>query len=199
MEVVNILTPRARPIVLAIAGPNGSGKTTLSRALTMVGTYINADDIKKGNGLTDLEAAQQAEALREAVVRNRQSFSFETVLSTERNLLLLKRAQKGGFEVECIYVITQNAGINIARVRERAQSGGHSVPEEKIRSRYFKALDLLPQVVEVCDRIAVYDNTHEFALLLTKMKNRFEFYPNSYWTLKKLKALVNFDQYIQQS
>ena len=52
-----------KPIVLAFAGPNGSGKTTVSRSLSVFGTYINADDIKEEYGLTDLDAALQAEAL----------------------------------------------------------------------------------------------------------------------------------------
>jgi Uridine kinase len=36
-----------KPIVLAFAGPNGSGKSTVTRGLPVLGTYVNADDIKK--------------------------------------------------------------------------------------------------------------------------------------------------------
>ena len=38
--------------------------------------------------------------------------------------------------------------------------GGHSVPEEKIKSRYFKALALIPEWVEICDIVHIYDNTN---------------------------------------
>jgi len=93
-----------RPVVLVFAGPNGSGKTTAKSGIPDFGTYVNADDIKKEYGLSDLEAAQQAELLRNTLLENRVDFSFETVLSTERNILLLERAKSRGYEVQCVYV-----------------------------------------------------------------------------------------------
>lgn len=38
--------------------------------------------------------------------------------------------------------------------------GGHGVPEEKIKSRYYKALDLISELVEICDIVHIYDNTN---------------------------------------
>jgi len=75
---------RKKPTVMVFAGPNGSGKSTVTRGLPIWGTYVNADDLKRDYDLGDLEAAQKAEALLESGC----DFSFETVLSTERNLLL---------------------------------------------------------------------------------------------------------------
>ena len=51
MEHGSILMIKRKPIVLAFAVPNGSGKTTVTRRLPVVGTYVNADDIKKEYGL----------------------------------------------------------------------------------------------------------------------------------------------------
>ena len=56
------------PEVMAIAGPNGSGKTTVTALTDIKGVYINADDIKRATHCGDLEAAQQAERLREEFV-----------------------------------------------------------------------------------------------------------------------------------
>src|SRR5690554_1670157 len=122
-----------RPLLLVFAGPNGSGKTTVSRGLPVLGTYVNADDLKKSYGLTDLEAAQQAEALRRELLNMGADFSFETVLSTDRNLLFMQKAKAKGYEVQCIYVLTCDANINVARVKARYAAGGHDVPEEKVR------------------------------------------------------------------
>jgi predicted ABC-type ATPase len=133
-----------KPIVLVFAGPNGSGKTTAVQGFTVFGAYVNADDLKTEYSLTNLEAAQQAELLRNALLNKRVDFSFETVLSTKRNLTLLKKAKKQGYEVQCIYVLTCNENINVARVKARHASGGHYVPENKIRKRYHKALALIP-------------------------------------------------------
>lgn len=57
------------PEVIVFAGPNGSGKSTITRLAKTIGKYINADDIKRTNLCTDLEAAQRAEALREKSVQ----------------------------------------------------------------------------------------------------------------------------------
>ena len=79
------------PEVIVFAGPNGSGKSTITRMAKTVGLNINADDIKKTTLCSDLEAAVKAEELREKMLQEKKNFTFETVLSTERNLNLLKR------------------------------------------------------------------------------------------------------------
>jgi len=137
----------SRPVVLVFAGPNGSGKSTIARMVPHYGVYINADDLKKEYSLTDLEAAQKADELRNKLLDEKADFTFETVLSTDRNLHLLQRAKESGYEIQCIYVLTCNADINVARIRSRVLEGGHDVPEDKIRSRYVKTLELLPQVI----------------------------------------------------
>jgi len=178
-----------KPIILMFAGPNGSGKTTVKRALPTFGTYINADDLKEEYGLTDLEAAQQAELLRNTLLEKSASFSFETVLSTERNLLLLERAKERGYEIQCIYVLTCDENINVARVKARYEAGEHDVPEDKIRARYHRALALLPRLINVCDKIIVYDNSVEPLLILSKDGEKIERRPNGCWSESALRKL----------
>ena len=117
------------PEVVVFAGPNGSGKTTITRMAKVVGDYINADDIKRTTLCSDLEAAVKAEELREKMIAKQRDFTFETVLSTERNLLLLKKAKENGYFVRGIYVLTSNVNINVVRVNAREALGGHGVPE----------------------------------------------------------------------
>ena len=84
-----------RPEVVVFAGPNGSGKSTITELIKPPMDYINADEIKKNMKCSDLEAAQLAEKQREEHIEQMNEFCFETVLSTERNLRLLKRAKSG--------------------------------------------------------------------------------------------------------
>lgn len=72
--------------------------------------------------------------MREEAISNNNSFTFETVLSTERNLNLLKKAKEQGYFIRGIYVLTSDVNINIMRVLSREALGGHGVPEDKIRS-----------------------------------------------------------------
>jgi predicted ABC-type ATPase len=154
------------------------------------GVYINADDLKEEYTLTDIEAAQKAEALRNRLVEKKADFTFETVLSTERNLHLLRKAKENGYEVQCIYVLTCNANINVARVRGRVREGGHDVPEGKIRIRYGKALKLLPKIIDVCDKIVMYDNSVMPSLIFKKDEDGSEYFPTDIWSMKKLKELL---------
>ena len=84
------------PRLLVFAGPNGSGKSTITERIKTVGKYINADEIKKQLDCSDIEAAEIAEVTREYLVKNKEDFTFETVLSTPRNIDLMKRARDAG-------------------------------------------------------------------------------------------------------
>ena len=144
------------PEVVVFAGPNGSGKSTITRMAKIVGEYINADDIKRTTLCSDYEAAIKAEELREQMIRQKKDFTFETVLSTDRNILLLKKAKRQGYFVRGIYVLTANPDINVARVHAREALGGHGVPEDKIRTRYYRALKLIPELTEICDILHIF-------------------------------------------
>ncbi len=50
-----------KPEIIVFAGPNGSGKSTVTKLAKIIEPYINADDIKRANYCSDLEAAQLAE------------------------------------------------------------------------------------------------------------------------------------------
>lgn len=183
------------PEVMFFAGPNGSGKSTITRMAKTAGVYINADDIKRSSLCSDMEAAIKAEELRENAIDKRIDFTFETVLSTDRNLLLLKKAKEKGYFVRGIYILTANPEINVVRVRIREASGGHGVPEDKIRSRYDKALALIPQLIDVCDILHIYDNTSEPFRIFKKRKNVYYRWTNDYWTEEEIAELTGIDNY----
>lgn len=189
-ETISMDKNHRKPIVLVFAGPNGSGKTTITRGLPTFGTYVNADDIKAIHNLSDLEAAQQAELLRNALIDKRADFSFETVLSTERNFLLLEKAKTLGYEVQCIYVLTCDENINVARVKARYAAGGHDVPEEKIRERYHRALAMIPRLIEVCDKLLIYDNSDKPHMILQKEKGTIKIFLSDIWPESEISKLL---------
>lgn len=184
-----------QPEVIVFAGPNGSGKSTITRMAKTVGVYINADDIKRANLCTDMEAAVIAEKLRESAISQKEDFTFETVLSTDRNLKLLKKAKESGYFVRCIYVLTASPEVNVIRVHVREASGGHGVPEEKIRSRYKKALELIPELVKVCDILHIYDNTEAPFRIFKKRKDTYFCWTNNYWDNKAIEKLTGVSDY----
>lgn len=151
-----------KPEAVVFAGPNGSGKSTITNLLRPTNmVYINADEIQQVLGCETLEAARIAESRREECVKTHQSFCFETVLSTDRNLKLLQKAKQSGFFIRCYYILTADPQINVARVASRVSAGGHDVPADKIISRYDRALVLVKELIPVCDICHIYDNSLE--------------------------------------
>ena len=186
------------PEVMVFAGPNGSGKNTITRMAKTVGEYINADDIKRTTLCSDMEAAVKAEELREQMLFQKKDFTFETVLSTDRNLKLLQKAKDQGYFVRGIYVLTADADINVARVNARKALGGHGVPEDKIRSRYEKALNMIPRLVEVCDILHIYDNSEDPFRIFKKRKDVYYRWSNEFWdneSIEKLCGIADYSEY----
>jgi predicted ABC-type ATPase len=179
------------PQILVVAGPNGSGKTTLRSALGEVGTYVNADDIQSIRGESVLEAALEAEVLRESLLERRADFTFETVLSTPRNLDLLIRARAAGYRIESVFVLTCDPELNVQRVRARVIAGGHSVPVDKIRARYARSLANIPALVEVSDSFYLMDNTVEPAVIATRNpRDGDRILPNPFWDEAAIRRLL---------
>ncbi len=189
MEGVNM---SKKPEIIVFAGPNGSGKSTVTKLAKVIEPYINADDIKRSIHCSDLEAAQKAEQLRIDAIQQGISFTFETVLSTDRNLKLLQDAKEKGYFIRCIYILTCNPQINIARVKSRVLSGGHDVPADKILTRYNKALALLPQVVALCDICHIYDNSNEPTRIFKKRKDEYFIWETNFWCEDAIRSLTNF-------
>ncbi|MCD7955632.1 MAG: hypothetical protein LUG93_07755 [Lachnospiraceae bacterium] len=188
-----------KPEVIVFAGPNGSGKSTFTELLRPPVDYINADEIKKNLKCSDLEAAQLAEKQREDHVAAGEEFCFETVLSTDRNLKLLKKAKKLGFFIRCYYILTSDPMINIFRVRSRVESGGHDVPEDKIVVRYDRALALVSNLVPVCDVCHIYDNSSQKPYrIFKKRKDQFYYDECDDWQLEDIRSLTGVDDMVRK-
>ena len=185
------------PEITVIAGPNGSGKTTITKYMDNIDNYINADDIKNKYSCTDEEASNKAGFFRESFLKKGEDFTFETVLSTDWNLNLLRRAKEKGYFIKCIYVLTSNYTINIVRVRMRESMNGHGVPEDKIKSRYEKALKLIPELIEVCDIVHIYDNSSNDTpfRIFKKRKDVYYHWQNEFWDYQSIKKLTGISTY----
>lgn len=182
-----------KPEIIVFAGPNGSGKSTITKLAKIIKPYINADDIKSSLHCSDIEAAQKATFMRESYVNNNESFSFETVLSTRRNLDLLIKAKQKGYFIRVIYVLTVNSQINVYRVKQRFANGGHDVPKEKVISRYENALKLIPELVQVSDVCHIYDNSLDNAFrIFKKRKNEYFYWENILWSKENIEKLVGY-------
>jgi predicted ABC-type ATPase len=107
-------------------------------------------------------ASVTADFIRHKLIEHSKSFTFETVMSFSDKVELLRNAQLKGYRTYLYYVATEDPAINISRVQHRVKMGGHSVPEDKIVSRYQRSLDLLMEAIQFTNRAYIFDNsTHE--------------------------------------
>ena len=179
------------PQLLVFAGPNGSGKSSITSGIPIVGTYVNADELKVEQNCSDIDAAKLAEKVRESLLSKQYSFTFETVLSTDRNLRFLERAKNSGYQIRAVFVLTSDVSINIERVKSRVAAGGHDVPLDKIRNRYEKSLQNLARLRKIADHTTVVDNSGEHPDIICEISNgAASIRPNKYWSKEDILCLL---------
>ncbi|HTW79971.1 MAG TPA: AAA family ATPase [Terracidiphilus sp.] len=155
--------------IVILAGPNGAGKTTAARKLIpkfpYIQEFLNADEFARAISPSDPEAAafsagrRMLERMRELVERNL-SFGLETTLSGKAYLHLLKRCKGAGWRITLLYLWLPSPSAAIRRVAQRVREGGHGLPPEVIRRRYFAGLsNFLRLYLPLADELEVYDNS----------------------------------------
>ena len=115
-------------------------------------------------------AAALADFVRIKMLRSASSFSFESVFSHASKIHELEEAKKADFKIYLYFITTSNPEINLQRVRNRVESGGHDVPDEKIFTRYDKTMNNLYAAFTLADRAYFFDNSNR------KMNGLFDFF-----------------------
>lgn len=180
-----------KPMVLVLAGPNGSGKSTITQFFDIVGNYTNADDMVASTGMSNEEAAVLADKMRYRSIELKEDLTFETVLSSHYKIDILEKAKSEGYFIKCIFVLTVDPSVNVARVAARVALGGHNVKEALIKSRYEKSLANIKRLMEICDILHVYDNTVEPVRIIRKHKDDISIFPNELWSEQRILELIS--------
>jgi len=116
-------------------------------------------------------ASVLADAIRRELLRERQTFTFETVMSSRDKVDFMKEARERGYRVYLYFVATDDPEINLDRVRRRVMLGGHPVPDGKVRKRYRESIDLMTEACDVAHRAYVFDNSGARHKLLVDVEN----------------------------
>ena len=159
-----------KPRLIIVAGANGAGKSTLTARLkrrfgARLGTILDPDAIARERtpdnpGQSAIFAARTVLAALADGLERGSRMVYETTLSDKnRHLELISAAKAEGFEVWVLYVGLDVADMHIRRVRSRARSGGHDVPDADIVRRYSRSLRNLETVRSLADRVLIYDNS----------------------------------------
>lgn len=114
-------------------------------------------------------AADLAEFIRQQLLSNGISFTYETVMSHESKIDFLQKAKTQGYRVYLYFVATEDPEINISRVNVRVQQNGHFVAPETITDRYYKSLKQLKKAVKNSNRAYLFDNSRIASRLIAEI------------------------------
>lgn len=124
-------------------------------------------------------AADLAEFVRQRLVAQELSFTYETVLSFPDKIRFLEETRKSGYKVYLYFIATEDPDININRVNVRVAQNGHFVAPEVIRSRYYRSLNNLKNAVKQTNRAYIFDNTGTSANLVAEITDGINVFINS--------------------
>lgn len=163
------------PQLWIVAGPNGAGKSTVGSLTHEVDRVLDPDAVcRRIRGglsllalvlpatwyanLTNYVAVMWVEFVVGYALWFRQSVAVETVLSTRKYLKHARYARWRGFEVNMVFVALPDPEDHVLRVGLRERAGGHGVPPEKIRSRWYRSHANLALFAPLLDFLVVFSN-----------------------------------------
>ncbi len=163
------MTEQRKPKLYVIAGPNGAGKTTFANRFLpdFVGCkhFVNADLIAAGLSpfspeLAAVEAGRLILKRMDELARQKVDFGFETTLAIKTLIKRLKNLKGAGYKIHLVYLWIESPELSITRVAERVKKGGHHVPDETVRRRYYAGLrNLFSVYMPLVDYLTIYDNS----------------------------------------
>ena len=122
--------------------------------------------IVENNQITDgsadshsYEGSFIAAFIRDLMIAQNKSFSFETVMSHESKVAEIKSLVKQGYKAYLYFVCIDDPEVNISRIKNRVALGGHNVDSDKVQDRYYRTLNFLHEVMPLCYRAYLFDNS----------------------------------------
>ena len=169
------MVPAERKIII-IAGPNGAGKTTFTNEFLSGDQsrlpFVNADIIAAALNPTNPEAEAfragrlMLQRIQELADRG-ESFAFETTLSGRGFARAIPGWQSLGYRVELYFLSLASPEAAIARVERRVRQGGHHVPDDVVRRRFYGGLANFHQMYkDLVNHWSLIDNSEGAAILL---------------------------------
>ena len=102
----------------------------------------------------------ETRTLRQELVRQRESFVFETVFSDRagEKLAVVMDAVASGYNVVLCFIGISGPEISEERVAMRMSQGGHYVPPEKLIIRFPRTVANLKAAIQPLPMVLIFDN-----------------------------------------
>ena len=157
------------PTLYIIAGCNGARKTTASYTILpemlKCKEFVNADIIAKGISpfqpeKVAFEAGRVMLQRIQQLINEKETFAFETTLSTKSYKSIIKDCKTKGYKIVLLFIWLNSPDLAIDRIRDRVKKGGHHVPGNIVKRRYKRGLENFFKIfMPLCDYWLFVDNT----------------------------------------
>jgi predicted ABC-type ATPase len=115
------------------------------------------------------EGAFIASFVRHLLIAQNKSFSFETVMSHTSKIDEIINVVALGYHAYLYFVCIDSPDVNVSRVKNRVEKGGHEVLENKIIDRYYRTLSNLHLALPHCYRAYLFDNSGKEQILIAEV------------------------------
>jgi predicted ABC-type ATPase len=115
------------------------------------------------------EGAFIAAFIRNLFIAQNKSFSFETVMSHSSKIDEISKVVALGYTAYLYFVCIDSPEVNVSRVNNRVEKGGHQVPQNKIINRYYRTLENLHLALPYCYRAYLFDNSDKEQVLIAEV------------------------------
>jgi predicted ABC-type ATPase len=115
------------------------------------------------------EGALISSFLRHYLQEKNINFCFETVMSHPSKIDEVKEAKQKGYKTYLYFICIDDPEVNVSRVENRVEKGGHNVAANKVSSRYYNTLNNLIYIIENVDKCYLFDNSSEEFKLIAKI------------------------------
>ncbi|MBO4447035.1 MAG: AAA family ATPase [Bacteroidales bacterium] len=157
------------PRLYIISGCNGAGKTTASYTLLPemleCREFVNSDEFAKSlspfdPSLAAVSASRYMLLKIKSLLRHYEDFCIETTLATRTLVNTINTARERGYSITILYFWLNSPELAIKRVKARVEAGGHNIPEETVRRRYYMGQQYFFNIYsKLSDRWVLADNS----------------------------------------
>lgn len=125
--------------------------------------------VDKTKNTHSYEGALISSFLRHHLQERKIDFCFETVMSHPSKIDEIREAKEKGYKTYLYFICIDDPEVNISRVENRVEKGGHNVASDKIASRYYNTLNNLMSMIDAADKCYLFDNSDKEYVLIAKI------------------------------
>lgn len=106
--------------------------------------YLNADEIAKEISIdydkNKLAAGKEFFNRLSIYKEKKQSLLIESTLAGAYLARLIESFRKSAFTVTIVFIFLETPEVCVERIKERVKKGGHHVPDEDVKRRYYRSI-----------------------------------------------------------